>query len=48
MASIKVLMTFFWVKSRCDWLVEAIVSEKRSISIFRPEVMTGPINQPKG
>jgi hypothetical protein len=31
------MMMFFWVKRSVDWLVEANVSEKRTVSIFRVE-----------
>jgi hypothetical protein len=33
-----VLMMFFWVWDRVDWLVEASVLEKCTVSIFRAEV----------
>jgi hypothetical protein len=31
-------MMFFWVWAPCDWLVEANVLEKCTVSIFRAEV----------
>jgi hypothetical protein len=33
------IMTFFWVRLLVDWLVEAIVLEKCTVSIFGAEVM---------
>jgi hypothetical protein len=36
--AVTIMITFFWVWASCGWLVEANVSPKRTVSIFRAEV----------
>jgi hypothetical protein len=35
---VRLIVMFFGLNRRVDWLIEANVSEKRSVSIFRTEV----------
>jgi hypothetical protein len=37
-----ILIMFFWLNHHVDWFVEANVSEKNAVSIFRTEVIFSP------